>query len=909
MNKQSDFDEEKYYLIRVVQLLQKKARLYHSLYNDSRNAWKGVSNEDYINWVHEQEFASNFNEASNSYDKLANEPYFAKMSCYTTSIPGKYRKDNIYIGKEAIVDSGIEYVIDWRNPIAKFYYIKNINHFIVPTKNRGAYYDGTNIGLVNVHYFLLLKRTFDISKGKLNGYNDIYKCSEKQEEELINNLSLDSFLSSQTINNLDVDTKAIQSNISSSRSESVSEEIINRELLRQELLRKRDEKKVTDIIKTIQTNQYNIMTKKINESIVLQGCAGSGKTMILLHRLAYLLYNYENMNPDQIVIIVPNLSFGYFIKELAENLGLTKVPRIDLFNYYIQLLKKYNFPLEKESYSNIIELDDVSYKHIYSYSVMRDVCDMVYNYVDQIKEKIFFNWITRLDSRFNKYQELFDKKQRIGQNLMGLYKDFESIYNDDYDYSELKTIFSTLNIEMMPDFQSTFTFIDALEEYCNHLVNDYFSSFKLLKQKRLELKDEYKIYIDWNEMQKRIDQQALEDSIKSFNNLNILQKLIHQREFKKSIKEQKRQIEIKENKYNEYIQAKKALLVEHNNRIGLFNENNKSIGQFINVYYSIESLKKNEQFATDLFKKLHNYKETNYNKDLLQKLIKLALEQENAASINYFVETKLNKYIQDLCVFGRLDSHKIKNYKWYYYILLLACYYFYGQLSNCAKYIFIDEGQDISSSEYLLLRDIHGYNVVFNIYGDINQSITNYGINTWNDISFVDTKNIYYLNENYRNSFEINQFCNYYFDNYYLTLGPSGDEVKYCSMQDVFQLIASYKKLKKKLIIVLSRLNNNHFKELKKLDIVHASYDELVSYYFVDEIKGLEFKNILVFTDYMNKNEKYISFTRALEKLFICGCDDDKAKIDYVNSHQAVLFEKNEIQFRKKYDEIMNNSV
>ena len=403
MNKSSEFDEEKYYLIRVIQLLKRKSQIYSSLGEESRNAYKGISNEDYFNWLHEQEFSSNFQGHRNPYADLLNSPYFAKMSFYTVSIPGKYRKDNIYIGKEAIVDSGIEYVIDWRNPIARYYYARNINYFKMSTKNRGAYYDDTNIGYVDLHYFLLLKRTFDIAHGELNSYNDTYKLSEEQEKELVNQLSSESFKLPQDNSISKVGQYSTKIDFSSENKKLFSEEVINREILQQELLRKRDEQKVTDIIKTIQTNQYNIMTQKINQSIILQGCAGSGKTMILLHRLAYLLYNYEEIKPHQIVIIVPNLSFGDYIKELSENLGLNKVPRIDLFNYYIQLLKKYDFPVNKESYSNIIELDGDGYKYVYSYTVMQDIREMIHNYVNQIAEKINYERIKRLDSYFIKY--------------------------------------------------------------------------------------------------------------------------------------------------------------------------------------------------------------------------------------------------------------------------------------------------------------------------------------------------------------------------------------------------------------------------------------------------------------------------------------------------------------------------
>ena len=54
---------------------------------------------------------------------------------------------------------------------------------------------------------------------------------------------------------------------------------------------KRGDKRLTDIIPTIQANQNAIITRPADESCVVAGCAGCGKTMILLQRLEYLGFN------------------------------------------------------------------------------------------------------------------------------------------------------------------------------------------------------------------------------------------------------------------------------------------------------------------------------------------------------------------------------------------------------------------------------------------------------------------------------------------------------------------------------------------------------------------------------------------------------------------------------------------
>ena len=58
---------------------------------------------------------------------------------------------------------------------------------------------------------------------------------------------------------------------------------------------KRQIHKLTDIIATIQSNQVDIIHKPLNAEFIVQGCAGSGETMILLHRLSYLKFHNPNI--------------------------------------------------------------------------------------------------------------------------------------------------------------------------------------------------------------------------------------------------------------------------------------------------------------------------------------------------------------------------------------------------------------------------------------------------------------------------------------------------------------------------------------------------------------------------------------------------------------------------------------
>lgn len=118
------------------------------------------------------------------------------------------------------------------------------------------------------------------------------------------------------------------------------EEILFDPYLRRIIKDRKDDFAVRDIIETIQEKQFEIITRPERESFVLQGCAGSGKTMILLHRLSYLMYNNENLRPRDVLVITPSDSFNAFIDDLSKVLELQKVRTITLQNYYFQALPK-----------------------------------------------------------------------------------------------------------------------------------------------------------------------------------------------------------------------------------------------------------------------------------------------------------------------------------------------------------------------------------------------------------------------------------------------------------------------------------------------------------------------------------------------------------------------------------------
>ncbi len=79
--------------------------------------------------------------------------------------------------------------------------------------------------------------------------------------------------------------------------------------------------RLKEIIATIQREQDDIIREPLENNIILNGVAGSGKTTIVLHRIAYLLYNYRSKLQDNVLIIGPNQIFMEYISDVLPDLG------------------------------------------------------------------------------------------------------------------------------------------------------------------------------------------------------------------------------------------------------------------------------------------------------------------------------------------------------------------------------------------------------------------------------------------------------------------------------------------------------------------------------------------------------------------------------------------------------------
>ena len=144
---------------------------------------------------------------------------------------------------------------------------------------------------------------------------------------------------------------------------------VHDDILQKELSSNVDDK-MKNIVATIQREQNQIIRNKDIRTLIIQGVAGSGKTSIALHRIAYLLYTFrDSISSKDILIVSPNKVFSDYISNVLPELGEETVPETSMEQILSGVLEhKYKYQtyfglvnelLEKPSSSLI---DRIAYK-------------------------------------------------------------------------------------------------------------------------------------------------------------------------------------------------------------------------------------------------------------------------------------------------------------------------------------------------------------------------------------------------------------------------------------------------------------------------------------------------------------------------------------------------------------------
>ncbi|QJX46228.1 AAA family ATPase [Hymenobacter taeanensis] len=137
---------------------------------------------------------------------------------------------------------------------------------------------------------------------------------------------------------------------------------IHDDVLQQELAKSSDDK-MKNIVATIQRDQNAVIRNETAPVMIIQGVAGSGKTSIALHRIAFLLYRFrETIRAKDVLILSPNKVFADYISNVLPELGEEHIPEMGMEELAADLLgNRYAFQTFFEQVSALLERHDPAF--------------------------------------------------------------------------------------------------------------------------------------------------------------------------------------------------------------------------------------------------------------------------------------------------------------------------------------------------------------------------------------------------------------------------------------------------------------------------------------------------------------------------------------------------------------------
>ena len=244
--------------------------------------------------------------------KIQNNPYFGSIIFRAND---RNVDDTVYIGITHVEDDNNNYYVhDWRSPICNLFY----DYEVGPAKYKAP--------MGEIEGNVKRKRQYTIKDAKLVHIFD---------------------------NNINIDDELLQEVLASESSD-----------------------KMKNIVNTIQAEQNKVIRNTDDRNLIVQGIAGSGKTSVALHRIAFLLYKIDNLKSNNVLIFSPNKIFSIYISNVLPELGEDNTMQTTINDFLDMEIKEYN---HVETFTSFIER---------SYSNREDFMFIKYKQSDQIYDDI-----------------------------------------------------------------------------------------------------------------------------------------------------------------------------------------------------------------------------------------------------------------------------------------------------------------------------------------------------------------------------------------------------------------------------------------------------------------------------------------------------------------------------------------
>ena len=316
------------------------------------------------------------------------------------------------------------------------------------------------------------------------------------------------------------------------------------------------------------------------------------------------------------------------------------------------------------------------------------------------------------------------------------------------------------------------------------------------------------------------------------------------------------------------------------------------IEHYYYVYYDLEELedeyveligpiKDQAEIATKSIDELESFKAPYLHKAYYESLVKKQQDFKNALGgfPQLVYKAMMKKIIGSAGTMQKVEAGPFSPY-----LYLQILYQFRGVPSAPVEtLITIDEAQGLAKEELQLIKNVNGGTVIFNLFGDEKQHIEGTkGIDSWDEITHLADFDVHDMVDNYRNARQITNYCNERFGMKMRAINLDGAGVFELQTYEAFvqELVRQFTITKQGSCAIV-------VKDLQEAEYLKQEYNQYRSklhdltgedfepHYTkwnlltVEETKGLEFASVIAVTGRMTQNEKYISYTRALDELFV----------------------------------------
>jgi len=148
-----------------------------------------------------------------------------------------------------------------------------------------------------------------------------------------------------------------------------------------EELGKSSDAKLKTVINTIQKEQNRVIRDLTADLLLVQGSAGSGKTSVALHRIAYLLYHLRNsLNPQDVIIFSPSEVFSAYIAEVLPDLGEENAIRTDFYHFLSDASTELRIADRSEQIEALLRSNDPFLREMISEKGSKTFAEALQNY-------------------------------------------------------------------------------------------------------------------------------------------------------------------------------------------------------------------------------------------------------------------------------------------------------------------------------------------------------------------------------------------------------------------------------------------------------------------------------------------------------------------------------------------------